>query len=351
MRSTPNPEMLILARESRGLNQTQLASKIGDLSQSAISKFEGEIIEIPDERIREIAQTLEYPVRFFYQEGNRYGFGSPHLHHRRRQSIPLRQLRTIEAITNVRALEIARLLDGVEIETDAHFERLDVDEYDSPEQIAQIVRSKWRLPTGPVQDVIGAIESAGGVVLGSSFGTRKFDAISHWMPNGRPLFIFNEDAPGDRIRMTLAHETGHVIMHNVYSEDPEGEANRFAAEFLMPAREIKPQLRGLTFAKLGTLKYYWKVSMAALIRRAFDLGQISERQYRRFWTQMGKLGYRTMEPNPIPREEPSVVKVVVDVYRRHNGYSVAELSKLAALNEEEFRSLYLGEKPHLRLVK
>ncbi len=350
MRNTPNPEMLILARESRGLNQTQLAKQTG-LSQSAISKFEGGIIELPPERLEDLARVLKYPAQFFYQEGRRYGFGSPHLQYRRRQSIPLRQLRMIEAITNVRALEIARLLERVDIETDAHFERMDVDEYDSPEQIAQIIRSKWRLPSGPVQDMVGTIENAGGVVLGSSFGSRKFDAVSHWMPNGRPLFFFNEDAPGDRIRLTLAHEVGHVIMHTVTSEDPEREAYRFAAEFLMPAREIKSQLRGLTFAKLGTLKYYWKVSMAALIRRAHDLGQISERQARRFWTQMGKLGYRTVEPNPIPREEPSVVKEVVNLYREYHGYSVAELSKLAALDEQEFRSLYLSEKPYLRLVK
>ena len=91
--------------------------------------------------------------------------------------------------------------------------------------------------------------------------------------------------------------------------------------------------------------------MSALIMRARDLNQITDRQAKRFWTKMGELGYRTNEPYPIASEEPSIVKDVVDLHLRHYGYSVPELSKAVGLYVEEFRSLYIHEMPRLRLVE
>lgn len=156
------------------------------------------------------------------------------------------------------------------------------------------------------------------------------------------------------MRFTLAHEIGHIVMHTLHSEDQEREADEFAAEFLMPEKEIKPDLRSLTIAKLSPLKQYWKVSMAALIRRARDLDQINDRQYRRFFTKLNHLNYRTNEPNPIPQEEPRLIKEIIEMHQTTHSYSAAELSLATSLKVEEFYSVYLDqidEKPRLRLVE
>ena len=342
--------MLILARESRGYSQTQLAKKAA-VSQAAISKFESGVLEIPNDRIEAIAQALDYPVAFFFRREQRYGYGSPCLYHRKRQSLPIGKQRELQASLNVRRMEISRLLQSVEIETEASFPRLDVEDYDSPEQIAQLVRRSWRLPLGPIRNLVHSIENAGGIVISGSFGTRKLDAISLRAPGQLPFFFVNKDIPGDRMRFTLAHEVGHVIMHALPSIEQEREADRFAAELLMPEKEIKPDLRALTFQKLGSLKYHWKVAMSALIMRARDTKQITNRQATRFWTKMSALGYRTNEPYQLPPEEPSVVKDVVDLHLKQYGYSVPELSRAIGLHEEEFRSLYVHETPRLRLVE
>ena len=47
----------------------------------------------------------------------------------------------------------------------------------------------------------------------------------------------NSDMPGDRHRFNLAHELGHALMHRHSTGECESEANRFAAEFLMPKEE------------------------------------------------------------------------------------------------------------------
>jgi Zn-dependent peptidase ImmA (M78 family) len=156
--------------------------------------------------------------------------------------------------------------------------------------------------------------------------------------------------PGERVRLTLAHEIGHIIMHHLPTEDMEREADRFAAEFLMPPHDITPDLTSLTFANLARLKSYWKVSMAALIVRAHETGKITDRQYRTLFEQMNKNEYRMNEPVPIPIENPTLLKDILNVYINDNGYSLSELSQLVALHEHEFRCEYCNTDRTLHIV-
>src|SRR5205085_11537320 len=150
----------------------------------------------------------------------------------------------------------------------------------------------WNLPPGPVQSLVSAIEDAAGVAFRCSFATRKVDAVSQWLPGLPPLFFVNSDIPGDRCRFTLAHELGHLIMHPIPTPDLDNEANRFAAEFLMPAKDIGPHLRPLSIQRLAAMKPYWKASMAAILRRAFDLNKVSVSTYRKLNTQISKYGLK-----------------------------------------------------------
>src|SRR5262249_10300310 len=160
-------------------------------------------------------------------------------------------------------------------------------------------RHLWGLPLGPVRSVVGEIERAGGIIFRCGFNTMKVDAISQWPPDAPelpPVFFVNEDIPGDRMRWTLAHELGHIVMHHLPTDDPEGEADRFASEFLMPGREIVAELNPFSLHRAAALKPYWKISMAALVRRAHDLKCISNRKYEYLNTQLAKLGYKKCEP-------------------------------------------------------
>ena len=142
-------------------------------------------------------------------------------------------------------------------------------------------------------------------------------------------------------------------MHATPTPDQEKEADRFASEFLMPAEQIEPELQGLTLAKLADLKERWKVSMQALIRRAYQLGAISERQQRSFFMRMSQMGYRKAEPFSFPQEEPTLLRQVLAVHVTDHGYTPEELSRAALMFEDEFRSVYLGgdQARHLHAVR
>jgi Zn-dependent peptidase ImmA (M78 family)/transcriptional regulator with XRE-family HTH domain len=345
-----NAEMITLARESRGITQGELASAVG-VRQGTISKYESGLITPPDDDLKKIAKELNYHVSFFLQNDSVRGVGSTCLYHRKRQSMPVRELRIIQAKVNIVRMQMARLIRGVEIQTENVFPRMDVEEYESgPEEIAALVRKSWQLPPGPIAHMVNAIEDVGGVIFRWPFGNRKLDAISQCVPGLPPLFFVNSQAPNDRVRYSLAHELGHVIMHRVPTPDQEREADRFAAEFLMPAKDIGSFLRPLTVQKAAAMKSFWKVSIAALVKRSFDLGKISESYYRKLFTQLSKLDYRTAEPVELPDEEPTILRDIIGVHLKDHHYSTQELAAALSIYEKEFISQYMPKSQHLRIA-
>ena len=54
------------------------------------------------------------------------------------------------------------------------------------------------------------------------------------------------------------------------------------------------------------------MSLAALVRRAYDLGVYSEATYRRANVQLGRHGWRTAEPDQPPMEHSTLVQHAVE---------------------------------------
>jgi hypothetical protein len=79
--------------------------------------------------------------------------------------------------------------------------------------------------------------------------------------------------------------------------------------------------------------------MQAILRRARDLGKITESKYKSLYILIGKQGYRTNEPVYIPSEEPVLLKKIIEVHQKDHGYSVADLARVLTTNE--FEETYL----------
>jgi Zn-dependent peptidase ImmA (M78 family) len=137
-----------------------------------------------------------------------------------------------------------------------------------------------------------------------------------------------------------------MLLHTVAvrsDEEMEDEADAFAGAFLLPASEVRPQLRRFDLRQLMNMKAYWKVSMAALAVRADRLGLITPYQRKSFWMEMGRLGYRRREPNEPPREIPSLLRRMVSFHVKKLGYSVGDLAKLLHLSVDDFQIMYRPE--------
>lgn len=350
MNSIVNPEMIQLARESRGLNRTELAAQIG-VTQPHISQLETAQRSPSSEVMQAICAALDYPIEFFAQPGEFVGLGLSVFFYRKKAATSVADIRRLEAEVNARRIHLKRLLDEINIATPKSIEFMDINDHAGDAgKIAAMVRASWQLPLGPVRNLVQTIEKAGGVVFKFAFGTPDIDAVSQWPVSMPPLFFINSTAPADRVRFSLAHELGHVVMHQAASETMEDEANQFAAEFLMPARDIAPELDGLNLARAASLKPYWRVSMAALIRRARDVGRISTIDYQRLMRRLSATGQRKRECVDIVGEEPTLLEQIIEELSRSCGYDDDDFARIMRVNTNDFAARFKAKKPGLRLA-
>lgn len=344
-----NADMLQLARDARELTQSELAGASG-VTQALVSKLEHGLITEPSEDVvASLSSTLRFPVEFFYQQDRAVGF--PHFHYRRRARMGKKELARIEAIINIRRQHLVKLLRSYEEPVAKPIPQIDLDgSGTTPEKVAERMRAYWMLPRGPVKNLVELVEQAGGIVIANNFKTTLLDGVSFRSEGLPPLFFINKDMPPDRARFSLAHELGHMILHAVPDDDAvmEAQAHRFAAEFLMPAADIRPYLKDPKLSNFARIKGFWHVSIKALIKRAYDLRMLTDYQYKSLNIQYNKV-YGGTEPQQFEHETPMRLRYIVRYHLEKLGYTIGELAKLLCFHEDDLSRVYLG-RPRLSVV-
>lgn len=338
-----NSEMLILARQLRKMTQDEVCKKT-QISQGLLSKAENGLKNLPYECLDKLSKQYDFPIDFFYRDGDL----SPvsHLYFRRRLTLSAKTIDSFVAKSRIIKLALDDLFDAVELP------EYNLGSYDpsetSPQDIADIVRYKMKIYRGPVPNLISLLENHGIIIFKMDFGTDKIDGLSTITNKGHKVIFLNNTMPNDRIRFSLAHELGHMVMHleNTPSsvEEAEKQANIFASQFLMPELEIKHMLYGLNVALLGDLKRKWKVSMQSIIRRALDLGVITEQTRRNFQIRFSQEKWTKNEPIPLPLETPSLINSTISLYKNELNYSNEDLQRIMKINRSDFTEWFIPTK-------
>lgn len=342
-----DPTRLTLARELRGLTKTEVAALV-EKSPSAISQFEGGRARPDPKTLKRLALALGQPLAFFTQTRSASLIPLDHCHFRSLRSASQRDRRRLLAAGTL-LTELVQVLEEL-VEFPAEAISLRAMEPRVPRDIDKIaaeVRSAWRLGMGPIDNMVTLLENKGAIVSPVLQGCDDVDAFSLWH-NHRPLvFLILKDS-ATRSRFDAAHELGHLIMHaDVVPGNPEVErqANRFASAFLMPEESFRVECpRRLVWSHFHELKRRWKVSLWALVRRAFDLGCIREATYRRACVQLNRKynvgGHRRPEENEPPRESPTLISQALDAIT--NEYSLEELARKMSLSVRDLEVLTLS---------
>jgi len=349
---TFNPKLVVLARQARGLSQADLADRV-EANQGFLSKIENGLRDAPEDLVEKIARVLEFPKSFFYQQEEIYGLPvSVHPLHRKKRSVGVRGLDVIHAEANIMIMNLKRLLQSVKLSFRAPMPLFDIDEYEGDvERIAELTRRTWLLPNGPIENITECLERAGCIVIWCDFHSFEIDGITFPI-HKMPVCIFlNRNRPADRMRFTLAHELGHIVMHKYPNPYMEDQADRFASSFLMPRDQIKDNLLmsggRITIKHLAYLKPIWRVSMQSMIMRAQDIGVINRNQSEYLWKQINIGRIRFQEPPELnfPHEQPRLLSTILKLHTEKLGYAVSELAEVLHLKESEFCKKYQIGKP------
>ena len=313
-----NGDRVKQARELRGLTQAELAGAIG-VSQAAVAQIEAGLTEPTERHLEAIALQTKLPPSFFRQR-TAVDFPLGSLLFRSRKALTMRDRLVAHAYGRLMYEVVETILAPRTTGYPVRIPRLT----DDPVTAARVTRSELGLsPDTPISNVINAGEKGGILVLALPTMVPSADAYSVWAhaETEKPVIVVTGGAPGDRLRLSVAHELGHLVMHRTLRRSAapgplEADAFTFAAEFLMPESTMRDQLPSpLTLETLAPLKRRWGVSIQALIRRGRDLALITERQYRYLFEQLSARGWRTREPSglDVPIEKPRAVRKMVEV--------------------------------------
>lgn len=334
--------MITVARESRGFSQLELAEKLS-LSPSNLSRMEQDFIEVGGNHLKSISTILNYPEEFFYQEGETL---PPALALRKRNVVAQKIMLPIEAQVNIYRLNVEKLLKAIG-QPEINLPVLDIEKLGSPAEAARKLRKLWKIEKGAINNLTQVLEDNGLFLINFDFNTERVDGMSILADGKFPVVFSNKRSLGDRQRFTLAYELGHLVMHlqtnPSFTRDISHEANEFAAEFLMPEKDIKGDFKdGVNLNVLADLKRKWKLSMQALLYRANDIGVITDNQKRYLINQFNSMNIRRREPAEldIQRETPMKLRDMITNYKNKQKLNVKQLALFFNSNEDEFLSKY-----------
>lgn len=370
-----NPNQLKKARLMRGLSMTELAAK-SSLSRESISKYELGATKPRGESILKLANALKFPVYFFGKPDIVIPMGTVFFRSQAASTNKLREMQKIRLELAAQSLlYISKYIKLPQLNIPEPL-NLKIEEI-TPEivqRLASKTRKMWQLGSGPIKNLTNVMEANGIIITETTMHSGKMDAVSTRI-NDVPLIALTDNNESVmRRRFNLAHELGHILLHNSvenvfdlnnnkYKNLLEKQANQFASYFLLPDESFTDYLVAGSMNFFRQAKLYWNVSIAALIYKANELHLLSENQYIYLQKQISKNHWRKHEPddNKLPQEHPSIFKTALDMLLDANLVTKQDLISVSGLPIEEleaiFRTSFIEDntnsssKPYLRLVK
>lgn len=286
------------ARNASSLSQRALAAQVS-VSAMAISKYERNEITPSSDVLLRLAKSLGVRIEYFFRNEE---VELVNIEYRKRGVLNASAKKKIIADVKdqlERWIELEEFLPG---EWSQKFELpkelpQKIDSIDGVEDLALRLRDIWQLGHNPIPDLIDTLEEHGIRVI-TIVGDEEeiFDGLSAACCNDMPVVVVGSRWPGDRQRFTLAHELGHLVVHERLTNNinEEKAANRFAGAFLAPSDAIFKTLgvkrKLLELQELILLKAEYGMSVQGLLYRACDLGILSQQSSRYMWSFLRKNG-------------------------------------------------------------
>jgi len=289
-----------------------LAAEMGGIvTKQALSKYEHDRARPSPIVLAELASVLGVKAAYLFHEPT---VNVEFIAYRRSTTLRSKEEESVKGIVEraledrVRLQELSGQFDGSMIPV----KEWRVDHLDDAEHAAEELRGRWNLGSAPISNTCATLEDHGLAVL-TVEANERFDGISAIGRDDEQhvkaaAIVTRRDIDGERQRLNLAHELGHIVLHISEDVDEERAAFRFGAAFLAPREmvlnEVGTKRVLIQTAELLLLKKQFGISLQALVHRLHDLEIITDSYYKQWWQLFNSYGWRKKEPEELPYEEP-----------------------------------------------
>lgn len=342
-----NHNRLKSARIFTGLTISELADASG-VSKQAISQFENGKTKPTLETLMKLMFVLKFPREYFYEKDNIEEVHVGNTFFRSLVSTSKKERLSqvektkyfskicdfLEDYIDFPALNLPNAKDLIDL-PESNLDNPKFLERDHIEEIALSLRNFWGIGEEPITNIVFLLEKNGFIMTSLATDTHKIDAFSQRQmirKKERYIIVLGDGKQSaSRRQFDTAHELGHMLLHNwntdfndIYLEEHrliEQQADSFAGAFLLPRDAFTKDLHYPTNLSFYIeLKRKWKVSIQAMIVRAFHLGVINYNQYTYLMKQMNQKGLRKKEPldEILPVPQPILISKAVEMLLNNN---------------------------------
>jgi len=298
-------------RTSRGLSLDALVACMGHVvTKQALSKYEcGKATPSPIV-MNKLADTFKVKTSYFLSEPRiRVKF----IGYRKASTLPKKdQVRIESLVTEVLEGRVTlQSMTGWPNGNHLPIHTYRISKLEDTERAAEELRTNWKLGQEPISSMIGVLEDHHIHIIELD-AIDKFDgicavAVDEVTQAQAAGLVTSKGVSGERQRLSLAHELGHLVLKIGHDLDEEKAAFRFGAAFLAPAqmiyREIGTKRDTILSEELLLFKKRFGISVQALVRRLFDLSIISEGYYRHWMMLINRLKWKRKEPGELEPEQ------------------------------------------------
>jgi transcriptional regulator with XRE-family HTH domain len=305
-------ERLKRFRLARGMSLDDLEAAIdGLVTKQALSKYERGKMQAKVTTLNRIAATLGI------KSAQLWGEPSCHVEwvaYRKRARLGKKEQEQLQSfVAEVLEKRISLLEQmGERSSLELPIQGFPVHKLDDAERAALTLRQQWNLGIDPIANLVGVLEGRFIQIIEVD-ASEIFDGISAVVRDNNENVLAaaiatRRGTPGDRHRLNIAHELGHLTLKLSEGVDAEKAAFRFGAAFLVPAeelrREVGEKLSRIQSEELQYLKWRYGMSIQAILFRLKDLRIITTSHYKQWCMEINRLGWKKREPIEIPPEKP-----------------------------------------------
>lgn len=297
-------------RLAKNYSLDQLVAATGGIvSKVALSKYERELIKPSTKVLTAIAKALDVKtINLAIQPNVKVEFVA----YRKGSGLSKTEQSNVESLVSSKLEDRIKIQDLLFASSKPNLpvKNFKVKSIEDVESYSVELRTKWKLGLDPISNITELLENNFVHVMFVE-SEKSFDGISALAyANDTQLkaaaVVSKKNIPGERQRLNLVHELGHIVLDVPKNLDEEKVAFRFGGAFLAPKETVLkivgPRREHFQPRELFILKKIFGISIQALLFRLKDLEIISQTSFSNWYRIINKNNWKKNEPMPIKEE-------------------------------------------------
>lgn len=286
-----------------------VAATGGIVSKVALSKYERDIIKPSMKVLTAIARALEVKA---------INLATPpivkveFIAYRKGSGLSKKDQSNVESLVSTKLEERVKIQELLYASSKPNLpvKNYKIHSIEDVESVSLDLRAKWKLGLDPIGNITELLENNFVHVMFID-NENSFDGISALAyTNNTQLkaaaVVSKNNIPGERQRLNLAHELGHIVLDISQNLDEEKVAFRFGGAFLAPKETVLKivgsRREHFQPRELFILKKIFGISVQALLYRLKDLNIISQVSFSNWYRIINKNNWKRNEPMPMKIE-------------------------------------------------